>query len=405
VLAIVILALALRVPLLGRGLYYDELHTVLSFVEAPSAWEAIARVNNLNNHPLYSLLAHGAESVFGRAEWVVRLPALLFGLAVLPLLWLVVRRDFGPAPALLAALALATSSVHIGFSASARGYTGLIFFSWLSSALFVKLVRDGGSSRSALAYSVATALGIWIHLYALVVLGVQGLGLAILVFADWRNGGVRRAMARYRPAIAGAIGGVLLAVLCYAPALPHFSPLLLTRQLIAFVPLLPLKVLTYLTGRGLTPAGLFLAGTALAGLAIGLRRRRFERQYVALLFTVPLGAAWMARQVSHRDRFFVFLLPFLALGLALTAVALWAWVSRVEPGPARAGARAGAISLFLLTGWLWGSGNNVPRGGFREAVASLEAPPVRAGSSVGTCAIGIGATFYALVCEAPDSDP
>jgi hypothetical protein len=398
----VALGLALRAPLLTRGFHFDELNSVINFIEAPSAWDTISRVSAFNNHPFYSLLARGAEALFGRAEWVVRLPALLFGLVTPPLLWFSLRRATGRRPALLAALLLATSSVHIGFSASARGSTGLVFFTWLSSVLFLALLRGTRDRSRLLAYSLVTALGLWIHLYAAAVFVVQGLILVLVALGEARERGLRNVLTRYGTIAGGMAGAALLALLCYAPALRRMAPELLTSHPHAFMPLLPLAVLSYLAGRGMTPGGFLLVAVALAGLLLGLRGRRLEGRYVALLFTLPLLGNWLTHQDTYRTRFFVFLLPFFVLGLALATEALWRWANQV-PGRARAAARASSLAVLALPAWLWVSRpwSNVPRGGFREATAALEAPAARQGARIGRCAIGLGDTFYAWYATRP----
>lgn len=298
---------------------------MVDFIEAPSVWETITRVVDFNNHHFYSLLARGAEAVLGRAEWVVRLPALLFGLLTVPAVWLGLRREFGPRIVLLASLLVATASVHIGYSATARGYTGLVCFTWCAGVLFLQLVREGGGPPRVALFAVTSALGIWTHLYAAAALAVQAGVLAILAALELRAGARPAALPRLRVAATGVGWAVLLAAVLYAPILPKLLPALLYESHGSpFQPLFPVAVLTELTGqRPISAAGLFLAAMALAGLASGLRMRRLDALYVALLLTVPIGAVWLARPGVMRTRFFIFLIPFLSLGLALAAEAAW----------------------------------------------------------------------------------
>jgi len=398
-LAIAALALALRIPLLGRSLHGDEIWTVVDFIEAPSIWQTITRVVDFNNHHFYSLLARGAEAVMGQAEWVVRLPALLFGLLTVPAIWLGLRREFGPRIALLASLLVATASVHIAYSATARGYTGLVFFTWCASVLFLQLVReDGGPPRAAL-FAVTSALGIWTHLYAAVALAVQVGVLAILAALELRAGARPAALSRLRVAATGVGWAVLIAAVLYAPVLPKLLPTLLSASHGSpFQPLFPVAVLTELVGqRPINATGLFLATMALAGLASGLRMRWLYALYVALLFTVPIGAVWLARPAVMRTRFFLFLIPFLSLGLALAAEAAWRATGEKRREAAGLPLKAGAVAFVALAAWLWVSRpwSNVPTGGYREAVAALEAPPSRPGARVGACAIGWRPHLYA----------
>ena len=41
----------------------------------------------MNQHPLYSVLAHGAVGVWGESPWVVRLPAMVFGVVAVWTVW------------------------------------------------------------------------------------------------------------------------------------------------------------------------------------------------------------------------------------------------------------------------------------------------------------------------------
>ena len=383
-LAITALALALRLVPMGRGLQGDELWTVVDFVEAPTTWQTLTRVVDFNNHHFYSLLARIAEQLLGRHEWVVRLPALLLGLATIPVLWLGLRRRFGPAIALLTALALAGSSVHIGYSATARGYTGMVLFTWLAGLCFLDLVEQRGGTARVFQFAVLSALALWIHLYAASVLAVQGAVLAILAASAWRRDGVGAALERYRSAAMGLVGAGLLSVLLYAPVLLPLTRAVLGGGSSDFEPGLPLSVLAYLTGHGVGVASGILLLAILVGLRIGLKGRWLEGLYAATLFALPLGFTWLSRPEVVRERFFVFLLPLLALGLGSAAERAW------RAAAARLPLRAAAGGLIGLLGWLWAAPpwRSVPRGGHREAVAALEAPPVSPGGQFHTCAIG-----------------
>ena len=68
-----------------------------------------------------------AVQVFGLAEWSLRLPALLAGRAVLPMVYTIGRCTLGsPAAASLVAWIFALSPVHIHYWHSARGYSLLV---------------------------------------------------------------------------------------------------------------------------------------------------------------------------------------------------------------------------------------------------------------------------------------
>lgn len=400
VLAILVLALSLKVPLLGRGFQGDEIWTVVDFVEAPSTWQAVSRIVEFNNHHLYTLLARGAEAALGRAEWVVRLPALLFGLLTIPAVWLGLRRGFGPRTALLSALLVATNPVLTGFSTTARGYSGMVFFSWCATVVFLRLVQEGRGVGRAVLYALIAILGIGTHFFTVAVLAVHGVFLVLIAARELRRGGVSSAWSRLQaPALAlGSV--VLLGAVFSLTVVPKLLPLILSSGGGDFLPTLPLLVLAYVTGRPPNAVGVFVAATALAGLVVGLRGRRLEALLLPLLIALPLGAIWLAQPDGFRARFFVFLVPVFSLGLAL---AIEAVVRAGARTPGTAVLRAGTATLVLLAVglWMWPPWGNVPRGSFREAVAALEAPPSRPGARVGLCAIGWRPHLYAWYAKRP----
>ena len=116
----------LRLADLTRDLGHDEVYTKQVF--ASVSYEKITPSYSVpNNHILHTLLVRLAVQVFGLAEWSLRLPALLAGLAVLPLVYTIGRCTLGsPAAASLVAWIFALSPVHIHYWHSARGYSLLV---------------------------------------------------------------------------------------------------------------------------------------------------------------------------------------------------------------------------------------------------------------------------------------
>jgi len=82
--AITVLALAVRLVNLDSGLWSDEIDSLVSSFRPPLA-EIVTVFPRDNRHPFYSVLAHLAILVFGEHNWVIRLPAVLFGTA--PSIW------------------------------------------------------------------------------------------------------------------------------------------------------------------------------------------------------------------------------------------------------------------------------------------------------------------------------
>ena len=142
--AILLLALVLRVIGLNAQLWYDEILTLTDFVRKPYG-ELVGDFSSLNNHMFYSLQARASILAFGESAWALRLPALLYGMASLVVLWLIGREAAGRRAALLAVLLLAISYHHVWFTQNARGYTALLFWTSLATLL---LARFASSTRA-----------------------------------------------------------------------------------------------------------------------------------------------------------------------------------------------------------------------------------------------------------------
>ncbi|MBK7284261.1 MAG: glycosyltransferase family 39 protein [Sphingomonadales bacterium] len=208
-------AAAVRIVALNAGLWYDEIFTLTQYVRAPLG-QLLTDFSSLNNHMFYSLQAKAAVALLGESAWVLRLPAMLFGLASLVLVWVIGRGPAGRSAALFAALLLAISYHHVWFSQNARGYTGLLFWTSLATLFLVEGLRRP-DWRIWTGYGLSVAAGMYTHLSA----GFFFASHALVYGAAWL---ARRttALARYpglrevQPVYGFALGGLLTALL-YLP--------------------------------------------------------------------------------------------------------------------------------------------------------------------------------------------
>jgi hypothetical protein len=100
----------------------DEVVTATRF--AVDLGTALTDYSAPNNHILHTVLVNLSTSVFGLETWAVRLPALIFGLALIVAVdWWVFSATGRRSGALLAAAFVAGSSMMIEYSTLARGYT------------------------------------------------------------------------------------------------------------------------------------------------------------------------------------------------------------------------------------------------------------------------------------------
>jgi len=325
--AIVAVALVARIIGLDGGLWVDEIYSLVRSFRAPTS-EILADFWGDNHHPLYALLAHASRALFGESPWAVRLPAMLFGVAAVPMLYQLGARLVPRREALLASLLLAVSYHHVWFSQNARGYSAIAFLAIVTTWALLRAVETGAARDYAL-YAVAAALGAYTHLTMIFVVVGHALAAAVYLAAPGRPVD-RRALVR--GGIIAFAGAALLTLVLYAPMLRDVVDFFLNRpsQLRGvstprWALLETVRVLVLGLGAGLAiVGGIVVAAGAVVGVS-GLasywhRHRLFVLMLLAPCIVTVAGAA-LARGTMY-PRFFFF-----AIGPAFLVVVRGAFVT------------------------------------------------------------------------------
>lgn len=181
-----IVAALLRVPGLWTEMWMDEILSVRLVEALQSPLGVFGEIHSDNNHYLNSLWLW---TVGGRAPgWLMRLPPLLLGVALVALAYrLALPRGRTVAAVTAALFALSYPLVH--YSSEARGYGYLVFLALLAYGLFGAWVR-GRSWRTGAAYSVVAALAFLAHL------GFITVFTALLLWSALEVAGSRESRAR-----------------------------------------------------------------------------------------------------------------------------------------------------------------------------------------------------------------
>jgi uncharacterized membrane protein len=310
IIALLATGIALRLPGLGTGLWYDEIQTLVDYVAQP--WGVLLTTfDSTNQHLLYSIAARATSMLVDDPAIGLRLPAVCFGVLSL---WATVsfgRRWLPSTEAWWPAIVLVFSYHHIWFSQNARGYTGLLLGTLVATTLFVDLLRGTARRpRAVWAYAIAMALTVMLHVTALVV--VAGHGLVWL----WQ---VRRLDAERErwPAFTALVLAGSLAAMAYAPLLPQVITAVggsgtsapgIAWQRPGWFALE--AVLGLMRG---VPAGIVVVPLALAVVAIGWVAAWRRDRVVTMLATLPmvlLGGALLAAGHNLWPRFFFFAAAF-----------------------------------------------------------------------------------------------
>lgn len=349
------LALVLRLVAVNGGLWIDEIYSLVDSFR-PSLHQIVTTYRHDNHHPFYSVLAHLSMAAFGEAPWTIRLPAVLFGAASVPALYLLGREVAGRREAAFAAALLAVSYHHVWFSQNARGYVIIAWCTIMATWLLVRLMATGRFHYAAW-YAVVVALGAWTHLtMVFIALGhAAAIGLHL----------VRRPATGHHPlglaASAGAFAlAALLTVALYAPALAELVDHFVNRpsqlegvSTPGWALLESLRVLAVGFGAGTMLVGglVVLAGMVVATSGLVSYARRSPD--TCALFILPgvaiLAGALLARGTMYPRFFFALAGIGILIGVRGIVVLADAVARRVDTMP-RFGERSssGALGLLVL---------------------------------------------------------
>ncbi len=162
----------LRLSHLGvKSLWLDEGATVAL---ARASWQHFAWVwwhGEANLQTIYFLLMRGWIHL-GSSEAFLRLPSALFGIASIPLMYLVGRKFTGVLPSLVAAALLAFSPSAVYYSQEARSYSLGILAVLLSTYFFVRAVEENRSGDWAL-WTICGIAAFYSHDFTALVLVAQ----------------------------------------------------------------------------------------------------------------------------------------------------------------------------------------------------------------------------------------
>jgi mannosyltransferase len=198
---VLLVAAGVRFHALGASsLWIDE---AASVTLASMPWSRFLRTlwGYEANMALYYLLLRGWIHL-GTSEAFLRSLSAILGVAGVAALYFLGRRLLNARAGLLAAALLAVHMLHVWGSQEARTYSLVVLLVVLSTHLFVNAVQNPRDRRLWAAYVAVSALSVYAHLFAVLVVGAQWLALGR---RRWQEVGTRHLLI-----VASALG-VLLA--------------------------------------------------------------------------------------------------------------------------------------------------------------------------------------------------
>lgn len=357
-LAIVAAATLLRLPTLGvQSIWADESATWLQV--SGSLGDLFARTSEDNYPPLYNLLAWLCVQAFGDAEWTLRLPSAVLGLATVPLLYMLGARIGGRAVGLLAALLLTFAGFHIWHSQEARMYA-LLAFGATTHGLAALRYADRPGLPAALPVALSGCILVYSHPYgALTLFSIAlGFGLPMLLRRDVRpalglvaaEALVALAFLPWALVLLGRAERIIEFGFWIAPLTPASVLAALSRTTSGLIYLLPLAIILIFIRRRLRPAP---ASNALWLLA----------SWTVLPSVLGIAASLLTEPVFH---------PRYVIG-SLPPALIWLSLALLAPARQRRGV-AIALGVGLAVGLAtWLAGSPLPRPDWRAMGTSIEA--------------------------------
>jgi len=160
-----------------RFLYLDRksfwLDEGVSVAIARLDWANLARLlwrREANMAFYYGLLRIWLH--FGSSEFFVRALSALLSVASIPVTYLLGKRLFGTAPAIIVAALFSMHAWQIRYAQEARSYSLYVLLTSLSCLFFLRLL-ERPSQANLIAYVISSALAVYSHLFALLVMAAQ----------------------------------------------------------------------------------------------------------------------------------------------------------------------------------------------------------------------------------------
>jgi|GEM_PF-1953989 len=334
-LVVVLLAFALRIYRLdGQGFWSDEF---LAVWRAQLPWPEMFEKMPAEHVPLYFILLKLWLAIAGDTDFTIRFLAAAFSLLVVPFTYRLasdildfrlildqskIRNPVG----LLAAFLLAISPFQIWYAQENRMYS-LLVAAGLASLVFLFRGLWRGGRPTWTAYTLATAVVIYTHYYAFLLVAAEAL------FVTWWILQAPIGMARrdvWKPWLVSA-GAVALLFLPWVP----FATRLFThrgwRQGADVLALPGRFIAAYSVGTSVTPGQASLLTLGFVALfavgAVGLARRSIVVAWLlALTLGIPLigGMLLALRQPDFHERYFIFVTPIYFLAIATGII----WLGR-----------------------------------------------------------------------------
>jgi uncharacterized membrane protein/O-antigen/teichoic acid export membrane protein len=370
-----------------RGLWLDEA-TSVDQARMPFG----AMIQNLRatdvHPPLYFSILWVTVRWLGSGETAVRLPSIIAGTLVVPMLYLLGREAYDRRTGAIAAVVGSLSPIMVWYSQEARMYALLMLFGVIAMWAQVRIVRRGGRWPWAI-YAVASIAMVWTQYFGFLQVVVQQLAFLYIIWSRHRRGEPVRSLV-----VGWGVATVAIAV-WLAPLLPFAHQQFMVNQtagkgfgapqqvgnaaalsgnhlgIYAALANLIWAVLGYHSNAAMALlAALWPLGMLFSLVLLGRRHRRVTTLFLAAVL-VP-GVALFVLGSVKRDLFDI---RYLAMAVPILFVLIARMVTGLSPRRVAVLAASGVVGMALLVGLVdqQYNGTNPRLYDFRGAMATVKA--------------------------------
>ena len=159
-----------------EGLWLDEIGQVMvadnSFLQV-----ILQSVKHYGNTPLDYLVTHFALYV-GKSEGILRLPAVIWGVLSVYIIYKVGNTLFGHKAGILAAFLLAFLPIHVYYSREVRFYSLATLFGLLNLLFFLNAIEQN-TRKSWIFFGIIQTFALYSHYYILAIVAIESAWLLI----------------------------------------------------------------------------------------------------------------------------------------------------------------------------------------------------------------------------------
>lgn len=399
-IAITVVASVLRLYHFDNCLWLDEISPIVYYGRS-SFLELFTVYYSTNLHLLNTFLIKLLVPIFG--DQVVRVPAIFFGVATIPVFYWTVRQAYSRKLSLAAAFLLAVAYHHVFFSQNARGYTAYIFFSLAATGLLISAFKKD-DWRTWFLYVLAmlgSFASLIVSVFTLIshVVIVLAAGLALSMRGDSPLPFLRRAFGIL--IIAGLLGLQLYSIMLPQAYVVFKNTYTVAASGYTLTSLDFVEELFRGLLFGLSP-GLVVTALPLAALVIFGCCLTAKRSWPLLLgFSLPPLLLFLFFIVQHHSgapRFFVFAIPGGYFAFVVALAGLSSLLSKRSPAFSKTMVVGGMVLCALVSVWPLAGYYRVPKQDYLQAVETIKTIKRPGKVAIIVYYAEVGFTYYAQRC-------